>query len=337
MTSHEFPYKWTLASGYPQAPHNTKVFTTFSCGGGSSMGYKLAGYNVFAANDIDPQMQQVYTANHHPQYYFLSDIRGLINKTDWPEEFKSLDVLDGSPPCSTFSSAGSREEAWGKKKIFREGQTEQTLDDLFFEFIALAQKLQPKFAISENVKGLLGGNAKGYVKQIFEEFDKAGYTTQAFLLNGSTMGLPQMRERVFFVSRRNDIILPKLTLSFSERPIIFREVERHIKHTKQRELTDTYKAYWKQAGYGKSVGVFQSNRKVDPNKPINTVVARSSSLYHYSQMRNLSVEEIQLCSSFPLDYNFSGFEPQYIMGMSVPPIMMAQVAKQVYEQWIKNI
>ena len=50
-----FNYKWYLKDGYPDKEvekHNKKVFSTFACGGGSSMGYKLAGYDVIAANDI---------------------------------------------------------------------------------------------------------------------------------------------------------------------------------------------------------------------------------------------------------------------------------------------
>src|SRR6185503_9599664 len=119
-------------------------------------------------------------------------------------EFYNLDILDGSPPCSTFSMAGSREEAWGKEKQFREGQAMQTLDDLFFDFIALANKLKPKVIIAENVKGLIQGNAKGYVKEIYQKFEDTGYNVQLFLLNAATMGVPQRRERVFFIGLRND-------------------------------------------------------------------------------------------------------------------------------------
>ena len=62
--------------------------------------------------------------------------------------------------------AGNREKDWGKEKVFREGQEKQRLDDLFFDYIKLAKKLQPKVVIAENVKGMLQGNAKAYVKKI---------------------------------------------------------------------------------------------------------------------------------------------------------------------------
>lgn len=211
-SSHKFPYKWKLADGYPAKGikhHGTTVMTTFACGGGSTMGYKLAGYDVIAANDIDPQMAKVYKANHNPKQFFLCGIKELLGRDDLPQ----VDVLDGSPPCSVFSMAGSRESAWQKDKMFREGQAKQVLDDLFFDFIDLAEKTQPKIVIAENVKGMLQGNAKWYTREVVRRFEKLGYKCQVFLLNAASMGVPQKRERVFFIAHRTD---KKLELKFNE-------------------------------------------------------------------------------------------------------------------------
>ena len=79
-----------------------------------------------------------------PQYSYLEDIRDLVKRNNLPEELYNLDILDGSPPCSTFSMSGLREDAWGKEKKFKEGQKTQVLDTLFFDFIALAKRLKPK-------------------------------------------------------------------------------------------------------------------------------------------------------------------------------------------------
>ena len=195
----QFTYKWNL-SDLKEVPKNGyKVFSCFACGGGSTMGYKMSGFEVIGCNEIDPEMMSIYKKNHNPKHTFLESIETFKLRKDLPKELYNLDILDGSPPCSSFSMAGSREKAWGKKKKFREGQAEQVLDDLFFHYIDLAKKLQPKIVVAENVKGMLQGNAKGYVKQIINLFNVAGYNVQLFLLNGATMGLPQKRERVFFV------------------------------------------------------------------------------------------------------------------------------------------
>ena len=136
------------------------------------MGYKLAGYDVIGCNEIDPRMARHYMRNLHPKYHFIEPIQDFKLREDLPEELYSLDILDGSPPCSTFSMSGNRERDWGRKKHFREGQQEQVLDTLFFDFIDLARKLQPKVVIAENVKGMLIGEAVDYVIRIREELEE---------------------------------------------------------------------------------------------------------------------------------------------------------------------
>lgn len=77
-----------MADGYPAKGikyHGTTVMTTFACGGGSTMGYKLAGYDVLAANDIDPQMAKVYKTNHNPKQFFLCGIKELLDRDDLPQ------------------------------------------------------------------------------------------------------------------------------------------------------------------------------------------------------------------------------------------------------------
>lgn len=125
-----FPWKWYLKD-LPK-PTRGKVFSTFACGGGSSMGYKRAGYEMVGCCEIDPAINKIYKENLHPKHNFLMDLRAFNELPELPEELYHLDILDGSPPCSTFSMAGAREKGWGKEKVFREGQAKQTLDDLFF-------------------------------------------------------------------------------------------------------------------------------------------------------------------------------------------------------------
>jgi DNA (cytosine-5)-methyltransferase 1 len=164
---------WSLSNLDAVPKKGIKVMSTFACGGGSSMGYKRAGCTVVAANDIDPEMAWHYKLNIKPKHYFLCPIRDLLT-ADLPPELFALDILDGSPPCSTFSMAGSREAGWGKEKHFREGQAKQVLSDLFFDYLDLVGRLRPKVAIAENVKGMILGNAKGYTKLIMARFKELG-------------------------------------------------------------------------------------------------------------------------------------------------------------------
>ena len=110
----------------------------------------------------------------HSKHLFNEDLRIFNERRDLPAELYQLDLLDGSPPCSTFSMAGSREGAWGKKKQFAEGQALQTLDDLVFVYCDTILKLQPKTFLLENVKGLTAGNARNYVKRIVSKLAGGG-------------------------------------------------------------------------------------------------------------------------------------------------------------------
>jgi DNA (cytosine-5)-methyltransferase 1 len=301
------------------------------------MGYKLAGYDVVCANDIDPQMQKVYIANHKPKQYILAPIKDLLRCNNLPK----VDVLDGSPPCSVFSMAGSREKAWQKEKLFREGQSEQVLDDLFFEFIELANKMQPKVVIGENVKNMLIGNAKWYTMEIVRRFNTIGYKCQVFLLNSAIMGVPQKRERVFFIAHKTN---KKLNLEFRNRIIPFNELETTDINMIGKKLTPAFKKWWGLTPPGKSFsykhpkGSFFNTVKLAPDKIVPTITASSGAkLTHYLYPNEISKEALCLAGSYPQDYNFLDLDPKYLIGMSVPPVMIAQVATQVYNQLIKEI
>lgn len=324
--NHKFPYEWCLKDGYPAKgieKHGLKVFGTFICGGGSTMGYKLAGFDHIGGVEIDPPIADIYNNNHNPKYLYNMDIRDFINKEGLPEELFNLDILDGSPPCSTFSMAGSRESAWGKKKKFREGQKEQTLDDLFFEFIKLVDRLKPKVIIAENVKGMIHGNARAYVNEINKGLNAIGYNVQLFLLNAASMGVPQKRERVFFICSRKELSLPKLKLSFNEPSIAYGVICEADKNKEQANAKDL-ELIKKANGF-----VCRTNK----NKVHNTILG--STRYISNADKLTSINEMIKIGSFPCDYSFKKVKPQYLIGMSVPPVMTAQIAHQVYLQWLK--
>ena len=223
----DFNWKWYLKDLQP-SNKLVKVFSTFSCGGGSTMGYKRAGFQVIGNVELDNAINAMYVKNHHPKYNFNMDLREFNNLSDLPDELYNLDILDGSPPCSTFSTAGLREKGWGVEKQFREGQKKQRLDDLFFVFLETVKKLKPKIVVAENVLGLISGNAKGYVHEIIKEFYNLNYEVQIFKLNAASMQVPQIRNRVFFIA--NNQHYSKLKLNFTYPVIHFGEVR--TKHGK---------------------------------------------------------------------------------------------------------
>lgn len=326
----KFNYKWFLKD-FPEK-NNLKVFSCFAGGGGSSMGYKLAGCDVIGCNEIDPKMIKLYLHNLKPKHFFNQPIQEFKNNPIIPEELFNLDILDGSPPCSTFSILGKREKYWGEERKFKEGQAKQILSDLFFDFIDLTARLKPKIAIAENVKGLLMKNAKGYVSEIVKRFNAIGYDVQIFLFNAASMGVPQIRERVFFICRRKDLNLKPIKFDFKEKAISFHEATQGLKITPGKPLSDLYKDYWIRAEQGESVGKFLSCRKIYKNRPLFTI--KTGDHFHHSEQRILSKEELSVCGTFPLDYNFLDQNPAYIIGMSVPPVMIAQIASVIIDNWL---
>ena len=343
------PHAWFLKDLKAIPSNGLKIMSTFSCGGGSSLGYKLAGCDVIAANDIDPEMAQHYKLNLNPKYYFLCPIKDLLKK-QLPDELYNLDILDGSPPCSTFSMAGSREKAWGKDKHFREGQAKQVLSDLFFDYLDLVEHLKPKVAIAENVKGMIQGNAKGYVKMVMDRFKEIGYRPQLFLVNSADCGVPQKRERVFFVALRNDIDKPKLLLAPKHRWISAGEATSDLQVLTDDEIRDTPPTgidldWWHKTKRGTSYSdslvregkkpAYWNHKKLDGNIPCNTLAATHEQFNHWDVCRKLTYREWKRLGSFPDDYQAKTDKiGKYMIGMSVPPKMTEQVAKAVIEQWL---
>jgi len=333
-------YHWLLSDLPKPSDDAPTVFSTFACGGGSTMGYKRAGFNVVGFNDIDPRMANVYRINHDPKYGFVMPISNLIDHPDLPDDLMDLDILDGSPPCSTFSTAGTREKKWGKKSHFREGQSEQVLDDLFFDFIRLVDHLRPKIVVAENVLGMMKGNAKGYMKLVVSGIQALGYTAQVFILDGALMGLPQKRQRLFFVARRNDLGLSDLAgVRWDCEPVSVWEA------FSVAGCIDPLGPITTPSEVGRSVAAksgelfaninndFWSHRRLSWCTPSCTLVS-STSPEHPERPVGLTRDQLCVLSSFPMDYDFCDQKPLYVVGMSVPPLMMMKLAKKIREQWL---
>ena len=337
-------YDWKRKELYPK-PNGLKVFGTFVCGGDSTMGYKLAGFEHLGGVEIDPRMAEIYTKNHNPKHFYLEDIRDFNQREDLSKELFNLDILDGSPPCTTFSMAGKREKSWGKEKFFKEGQKKQILDDLVFVYCDTIAKLHPKVAILENVSGIVAGNAKKYSIEIVERLNQIGYDVQIFQLNAATMGVPQARERVFFIARRRDLNFPPLKLHFDEKPIPFGEIVDRKSTTHEplipsievrlpfvQEGESCFKYADMRYRNLKTINAFFSTQILYDNRVAPTLTSSGESIY-WHEKRNINDTEYRRMSTFPSDFDFGDAKVRYVCGMSVPPLMTAKIAEQIKLQW----
>ena len=192
------------------------VLSTFAGGGGSSTGYRLAGGKILAINEFVEEAQNTYRENYPNTTIVPGDIKKLTG-TYLMEQAKvkvgELDILDGSPPCSAFSMAGSishgggntHADAFNKTKQYSDIKGVENVEDLFFEFLRVAKDIKPKVIIGENVEGLTMGEAKEYFHKIQNTFEEIGYLIVADVLDSSYFGVPQSRKRCFFIGVREDV------------------------------------------------------------------------------------------------------------------------------------
>jgi DNA (cytosine-5)-methyltransferase 1 len=213
----------TMASVNASQTHGLTVASMFAGGGGSCAGYKMAGFDVVWANEFVPSAQETYRANHPTTFLDTRDVK-LVSPADVLAAtglaVGELDVLDGSPPCQAFSTAGKREKGWavngGKGKRY-EGGAVQHNEMLFFEYTRLLKSLQPRAFVAENVKGLTVGLARRMMgdEQLdaFESQDNTilhalmdcGYRVRWRVLDAKDYGVPQTRNRVIFLGVRLDV------------------------------------------------------------------------------------------------------------------------------------
>ena len=202
------PYRIPTMEETRALPWNgLNVASTFSGAGGSCTGYEMAGCKVVWANEFEPNAAATYRDNHPDTFLETRSIR-LVHGADVLEAtgLSEIDILDGSPPCQSFSLAGKRQRGWGITAERSDGTLDRT-DDLFFDYGRLLGELQPRAFVAENVSGLVKGTAKGLFKRIMAMLTDQGYTVRAQLLDAQWLGVPQARSRVIILGMRNDLQL----------------------------------------------------------------------------------------------------------------------------------
>ena len=170
------------------------------------------------------------------------------------------------------------------------------------------------------------------------------------------MGLPQRRERVFFTAIRKDLATnlmkqvdmfthePFLELNFNERPINFSEIDDEDATEAEVKMCPSYLICWNKCKEGEGFntvhhkGMLHNSSKVNRNKVLPTIAAhRDGGSYHWKHPRGLTKKENCSAGSFPQDYNFLKMRSKYLIGMSVPPLMTAKLANELYNQWLSKI
>lgn len=263
------PYRVPLVSEILAMPRSgLTCMSTFSGCGGSCLGFEWAGYRPLLAVEFVPAAADSYEANHVGVPVYRDDIRSLTAKKALEIMGLAkgeLDVLEGSPPCESFSTAGKLAAGWGTERNYSDGKR-QRMDDLFFEFTRLLGGIKPRAFMAENVAGLARGVSKGYFQNIHRELERQGYRVKARMLDAQWLGVPQRRKRVIFVGVRKDL---KLDPVFPA-PLPYRYSIRDALHDLAR-----VEAVSSRDGHE------YARKDIDPDEPVNTILRGGAALQRY--------------------------------------------------------
>jgi len=306
------------------------VISTFAGCGGSSLGYKWAGFRELLAIDFEPHAVETFKLNFPGMDVWQADIRkvtaaAILKRTGIKKG--ELDVLDGSPPCQGFSTAGKR-------------KVTDVRNDLPWEFIRLIEGLQPRAFVMENVSGMAKGGMRGVFNEILAGLKETGYHVEVRKLNAMWYGVPQSRERIIFVGMRDgqDVKWPA-----KQEIITVRQALEDCPVSATPKFDDKYAQLWSKVAYGKNashvIGTgFNNCVKVHPDKPAMTLPKTQTgrgfaTICHWTERRALSISEAKRLMSFPDEVQMIGTYSQQWerIGNAVPPKMMQAIAECVKE------
>lgn len=319
------------------------VISTFAGCGGSSLGYKMAGFEELLAIDFDPNAVETFRLNFPGVEMWHRDIRDVTAE----EIFETtglkkgeLDVFDGSPPCQGFSTTGKRKVADDR-------------NDLFKDFVRLVDELAPKVFVMENVTGMIKGKMKGRFNEILKELKALDYDVKVKQMNAKYYNVPQSRERLIFIGVRKDL---KTEVTFPKANLNIITAGKAVEGVVAKTFTKLEKDWltfdlWTRMKAGKNAtevhpkGSAFNLVKISPEKPCPTIpktVSIGNKRYgahlHWKEPRTLSIEELKRLSSFPDDFQFIGkFEDQWArIGNAVMPNMMKAIALHIKKNILKT-
>lgn len=315
----------------------------FAGGGGSSLGYRMAGFRELLAIEWDDNAVETLRLNFPGLEVWQRDIRTVKGEEILSAlglQVGELDLLDGSPPCQGFSMTGRR-------------RIDDERNDLVRENIRLIKELQPKVFVIENVKGIIMGKMKILFRQYLQELRQLDYKVKVALLNTKYYGVPQSRERVIFIGIRDDIGIEPCFPEPQKRIInVKRALEGIRERGEVKYPTGKAAIYYDRILPGRDLSsvisrlegkiTYWNIKKVHPLKPSQTIIrvfnTAVAGLLHWSEKRFLTIAELKRLATFPDDYKFVGkFEEQWArIGNSVPPLFMKAIAECIKKRILER-
>ncbi len=312
----------------PRADNAPTVISTFAGGGGSSLGYSMAGYKELLAVEWDNNAVETFKLNFPEVPVYHGDIAKLsVDECLSLAGIKpgELDLFDGSPPCQGFSTAG--------KRIMNDPRNQ-----LFKEYIRLLRGLKPKVFVMENVSGMVKGKMKLVFAEILRELKASGYRVSARLLNAMYFHVPQNRQRIIFIGVREDLGVEPSHPKAEGKPITVGDAVANMTAfsvpapaLKGQVKENSHKLMQGQR-YGNSRDFFRLNKK----NVCSTIPKAPSQFNDYpkwiypTENRGIHLDELKRLASYPASYDFIDWQSGWCrIGNSVPPLMAEAIGRHI--------
>ena len=305
------------------------MVSLFAGCGGSSLGYSMAGFRELLAVEWDDNAVETFRLNfpgvpvYHGDIAKLSVEEALKQTGLQPGE---LDVLDGSPPCQGFSTAGKRVMDDSRNSLFR-------------EYVRLLRGLRPNVLVMENVSGMVKGKMKLIFAEILRELKASGYKVSARLMNAMYFNVPQSRERLIFVGVREDLgIVPSHPKAESRARTVRDALDGLLDDVSDRVVPKADSITFKQMTSvrpGQRCNVHHSHHRLALDRPSATVDRGGGAgewhIWHPTDNRPITRSEVKRLSSFPDVFQFAGgVSAAFVrIGNSVPPLFMRAIAQHI--------
>ncbi|WP_432742838.1 DNA cytosine methyltransferase [Methylobacter sp. G7] len=321
----------------------------FSGGGGLDLGFSAAGFNIRVSSDIDSFSCKTLEINSgkRPFYKHAKAIQADINKISAKDLFendsiyrKDIDLLIGGPPCQAFSVFGQRKGL------------EDPRGNLVWEYLRILQEIQPTAFVFENVAGLKSIHNGELYDEILKSLALDGlYTVSAHNYQLADFGIPQFRDRIFFIGTKNGTLVPPMepthgeqclsasnpyrtadeALRFLPAPGESSHVPNHIGRKHSQRIIDRYQSL----KFGERDPKTRIN-KLHPERPSFTIIVGSDKgggkgHVHPFTPREVTPRESARMQTFPDWWQFHGTGRHVIrqVGNAVPPLFAAQLAEHI--------
>ena len=295
-----------------------RVLDLFCGGGGLSLGFQEAGFDIVAAFDKWDKAIDIYNEN----FDHKAEILDLSGVTHSYFEKHNPDIVIGGPPCQDYSSAGKRDETNGQAS-------------LTIKFIEIVCGLKTKWFVMENVERIIKSKT---LDQASEKLRENNYGLTQVILDASRCGVPQKRKRYFLIGELNgkdDFLTDSLIKNLSKSGTTIRD------YLGDELNTDFY--YRHPRSYARRA-IFSINEPSPTVRGVNRPIPSTYKIHpgdattDLSLVRPLTTFERARLQTFPKDFKFCGCKTdlEQIIGNAVPvklaeyvgKVLMGYVSKQ---------